>query len=291
MNWPAKKNVVTILAVSSLLSICPPAAFVQVITNDTQSSVVVRKVNFQYGVGLADAPMQTAASIFQNRIFRESQLQDEAAEVVRNVFQKYGYLDATVDRPSVEAALNHANPSSVDLGFHIQPGSEYRLSDLIITNSRAYSLQELRGLLRLQVGDVFSIEDMRVGLAALRHFYRCRGYIEFSAVPSVERNHVAHTVRLTIDVDEGEPYTLGTVQLLGSDHGLIASLLSSPELQTGRPYSSCEMEHVFEALRPALPVDARPQENLRATINDDRRTIDLVFDFRSSRQETSSTAH
>jgi len=72
----------------------------------------------------------------------------------------------------------------------------------------------------------------------LRQLYAGKGFMNFSAVPETMVDEDAHTISLSLDLDEGEIFYLGTLTVLGveSEPGARAKLLTMWNSYQGKIY-------------------------------------------------------
>lgn len=96
-------------------------------------------------------------------------------------------------------------------------GEQYRLKEISFKDERAFSEEELRRQFQIVDGDIFDVEKIRQGLDKMRKLYANCGYINFSPVPDTAAGDQAATVSLTIDIDEGMQFRIGSLILDGAE--------------------------------------------------------------------------
>ena len=80
-----------------------------------------------------------------------------------------------------------------------------------ITNAAA-----LRRLIPMKDGEIFNIELVRKGLKNLRDAYGSLGYINFTPVPDTQFDDEKKLISLTIDLDEGKPFSVRRIEFKGN---------------------------------------------------------------------------
>ena len=114
----------------------------------------------------------------------------------------------------------------------------------------AFSLDQLRRLIPIQDGDVFSTTKLYEGFDALEKLYKSEGYAEFSVTPTIALDR-DHSASVTVELDEGEQFHVGKVEALGIDAAL------AERLQVALPKGKIFHPAVVDAeLKSVLP-DAR----------------------------------
>src|ERR1700683_855207 len=81
--------------------------------------------------------------------------------------------------------------------------SQYRLEAVLFEGSRAFTPEQLKETFDVPVGEKFKHTAIGQGLERLRQLYGDYGYINFTAVPTLQLDKNRGTVVLTISIDEG----------------------------------------------------------------------------------------
>jgi outer membrane protein assembly factor BamA len=114
---------------------------------------------------------------------------DELREVgLRGGLQNYGYFEPFV---SAQAKVITSSPTlqHVSVSAHVNAGPQYTLSKVQFRNQDsseahiAFSAEELRPLVPLHDGDLFSVQKVRQAMEALTRYYGSYGYVDFVPQP------------------------------------------------------------------------------------------------------------
>jgi outer membrane protein insertion porin family len=176
----------------------------------------------------------------------------------------------------------------VSVTIHVEPGLQYRLGDVRFRNDRdehdnlALPREELRKLIPLQEGDLFSTEKIRQSLDAMKKFYGSYGYINFVATPVTEVDDATQRISLLMELDEGKQFRVGKVEIFGLEAGKAAMLTSA--LQTGDVFNRRLVDDFVEANMSALPEGAS-RRVLGMQGDEKEGTVDIVVDFRARPQQ------
>jgi len=78
-------------------------------------------------------------------------------------------------------------------------------------------IKSLRELFPIRDGEIFSREKIATGL---EHFVNCManlGYIHSTSVPDTQFDEEGKRIALRIEIDEGKPYSVGAIAVVGLD--------------------------------------------------------------------------
>ncbi len=130
--------------------------------------------------------------------------------------------------------------------FNVIEGTAAKIKELRILGNSAFSESILKSLFELNDGgwltwytkaDSYSRAKLNADLETLRAYYLNRGYLEFN----VESTQVAispdkQAITITINVKEGQPYTVSAVKLEGEYLGKADEFKSLVTITPGEPY-------------------------------------------------------
>ena len=164
----------------------------------------------------------------------------QISERLRDSLQRMGFFKAIVYDPRVTLVHEDNRGDLVDVLVAADEGQQYRLKDIVFRGSKAFSPEQLRPLIPLRPGDIFDIEDVRIGLKNLRELYGQNGYLNFTPVPDTQFNDKDRTISLTLDLDEGAIFYLGNLNIAGEESkpGAREKLLQAWKKYKGQRYNS-----------------------------------------------------
>ncbi len=164
---------------------------------------------------------------------------------------KRQYLTRSLYGAEVVTTVTPQERNRVNVTFTITEGEAAKIAELRIVGNKAFSESTLRGLLDLNDGgwlnwytkaDRYSRVKLNADLETLRSYYLNRGYLEFS----VESTQVAispdkQSITITVNVREGQQYTVTAVKLEGEYLGKQADFESLVAIHPGEPYRAEEV--------------------------------------------------
>jgi len=161
---------------------------------------------------------------------------------------KRQYLTRSLYGAEVVTTVTPQERNRVNLSFTVTEGSAAKISEIRIAGNSAFSESTLKGLFDLNDGgwlnfytkaDRYSRAKLDADLETLRAYYLNRGYLEFS----VESTQVAispdkQDITVTINVKEGQPYTVTGVKLEGDYLGKEEDFKTLVQIKPGQPYQA-----------------------------------------------------
>jgi len=159
---------------------------------------------------------------------------------------KRQYLTRSLYGAEVVTTVTPQERNRVNVTFTVTEGTAARISEIRIVGNNAFSESTLKGLFDLNDGgwlnwytkaDRYSRAKLNADLESLRAYYLNRGYLEFN----VESTQVAispdkQDITITINVKEGQPYTVTAVKLEGDYFGKEEDFKTLVTIKPGQPY-------------------------------------------------------
>ncbi|MGZ5203530.1 MAG: outer membrane protein assembly factor BamA [Caldimonas sp.] len=205
---------------------------------------------------------------------------------------KRQYLTRSLYGAEIVTTVTPQERNRVNVTFTVTEGAPAKIREIRIVGNKVFSEGTLKGLFELNdggwlnfylKGDRYSRAKLNADLETLRSYYQNRGYLEFE----VESTQVAispdkQDITITINVKEGQPYSVTAVKLEGEYLGKEDEFRSLVTIKPGQAYRG---EAVAETTRAFVDrfgtfgyafakVDSRPEID-RAT---GRVVVTLVAD-------------
>lgn len=159
---------------------------------------------------------------------------------------KRQYLTRSLYGAEVVTTVTPQERNRVNVTFTITEGSAAKISELRIYGNKAFAETELTGLFELSVGgwltwytkaDRYSRSKLNADLETLRSFYLNRGYLEFAVTSTqVAISPDKQEISITINIEEGQPYTVTAVTLEGEYLGKEEDFKTLVAVRPGAPY-------------------------------------------------------
>ena len=179
--------------------------------------VRVTKINFvgnqtyPRGELMSEIETRTAFWFMRSGALDEEQLQRDVARL-RKYHRDQGFLDATV-----EAAKEEIDDSGdLIVTFTINEGARYTVEDVQWAGQTVFSADELRGMMKTQVGKVLRQPELDADVRTITDRYGEIGHIYGQVRAERAYSDTPGQVRLTINIKEGEQFKVGRVVVRGN---------------------------------------------------------------------------
>ena len=201
---------------------------------------------------------------------------------IKDAFQQRGYFDADVTNLKVRPLDPLARPMPVRIEADVTEGPRFKIGAIKFTGNHAISDGELRGTIPLHAGDWFEIDKVRSGLGELREKYSAQGFINFTPVPNTDKTGDGQ-VTLTIDIDEGKKFRMGTLHVFADKPEQADELQQRWKLQAGEPFDPAYMQKFFEENEQVLPIGFTVPRDYSFIPDCQNGTVDVIFQIDAKR--------
>jgi outer membrane protein assembly factor BamA len=167
--------------------------------------------------------------------------------------------------------------------------SRYRLEAIHFEGARAFSAEQLRDTFSVSTGEQFNHLAVRHGLERLRLLYGDHGYINFTAVPTLQvEQGQGTTVLLTVSIDEGAQFTFGRLVLEGQEtrQGEADAMRNAWAALSGQHFDSSRLNKWLSENATFLPKDGQPpSRHVEVEMHQslDTREADIKITFPNSK--------
>ena len=190
-----------------------------------------------------------------------------------------GYLQAKLDEPESDVIGN-----GIVATVRVEEGSLFRLGQITIEGADHITAEAIRGMLSLSQGEVVGADRISKWLFEdLKKSYADRGYIEYTAEPVpdfVKASEVEGVVNFKVIIDEGEKFTLRSIEFEGEGVPTVKLLKESP-LQPGDIYNAGAFAAFLNRLNQTglfEPIDQDKDSDFR--VNDEERLVSIHLKLR-----------
>jgi outer membrane protein insertion porin family len=222
----------------------------------------------------------TATLKAKDPLFADGKL--PASQPVFHRYQKWveEYLAAKGITEKIIGGVIPDRPGEYVISFH--PDRPLPAVALIFfKGNRVVPLEKLQDAMQVAVGMPYTEDRFREALnAAVRPLYDARGRVRVS-FPSLktEPSKDVTGVNVTVTVDEGDTYKLGTVNIDGPTPLKPEALLHEGEFKTGELANFDQVNDGIDRMRKLLKRAGYMNADIttRRAVNDDKRLVDLTL--------------
>lgn len=219
----------------------------------------------------------------EGRIFDQAVL-ERADQELRRQYLARGYYGV-----SVKTTVTPLERNRVRITISVDEGRASSISAIRFFGNKTFDNDELADLMQLGVPnwfswytkrDLYSREKLAADLESIRSFYMNQGYLDFK-IDSVQVSIAPNKsdVYVTINMTEGEKYTVNDVRLTGDLLGLDSELQALITLEKGEMYNAEKVKNVSSAITDKLATLGYAFATANASpISDAQgRTVDIVY--------------
>lgn len=206
--------------------------------------------------------------ISEGLIFDKSQL-DRAEQEIKRQYLAQGKYGATV-----KTIVSPLERNRVAVRFEIEEGVVAKIRDINIVGNNAYTTDDLRAEFLLTTpnwmswwnkDDQYSKQKLTADLETLKSFYMNQGYLEFSIDSTqVSISPDKQDIYITVNVTEGEKYTISDVKLAGELQVPEAELTPLIKIQKGDVFNRQLVTETSKAIGDRLGNEGYAFSNVNA---------------------------
>jgi len=219
--------------------------------------------------------------VAESRIFDKSQVDRAEQELKRQ------YLSRGLYGAKVTTTITPVERNRVAVTFAVDEGDVSRIKQINVVGNKAFSDGTLRDQLKLTTpgwftwytkADQYSKQKLAGDIESLRSYYLDRGYLEMQ----IESTQVSITpdkkdIYITININEGEKYTVSDIKLDGEMFGMEGDLAGLVQLKKGDIYSGSKLTDSTKKISERLGNFGYAFANVNANPNVDREKKEVAF--------------
>jgi outer membrane protein assembly factor BamA len=252
--------------------------------------VVIDDVDLQGAIHLPESVTEQLVASLMHREYEEKSdwINDVDDRVVRAETDGWpereneGYLGFSV-QARWNTLLKEPGLLHVQVVITLDEGQQKRLKEITFRYvgahqvSQVFGSSDLRNLIPLNDGEVYSRDKFYAGLSAVGRAYNEQGFIGLTSNVERQFDQTNQTLTIFVDLNEGQQYRWGNIQVLGLDPKIETFLKS--KLKAGSPVNPKLIEDFYRDNKSLLPAGASPR-TVKWQHDDERAVVDLTFDFR-----------
>ena len=188
----------------------------------------------------------------------------------------------------VETIVNPLPNNRAEVKIQVTENDVALLKDITFVGNQAFDSDRLEDQMELQpdawwkfFGNKFDSTQFTKDLETIRNYYLDRGYAKVGiANTDVKLNNEKTEARVTIDIVEGEKYTVNSARIVGDVGGMaeqLAPLLK--QIHVGEEFRRSDVLLVEESIKATLGERGygSAQVNVQPDFNDENKTVGLSF--------------
>ncbi len=244
----------------------------------------IAEVNFEGNSDIEDESLEQAldlVGIAKGRIFNENNLEKIQLEL-QQVYYSLGKYSARID-----AEWRSIDEDRIAIDINISEGISATIKTINIVGNRNFVEDDLLDTFQLETSssgmfsdDEYSSSKLSADLESLRSFYLDRGYIQFRVnSQQVTISPDRKDISLTINIFEGEQFTISSIDLAGQMVVDANELNALIRFREGDIFSLKEVNKAITSMQKRLGEAGYAFANIRILneLDEENRTVALQF--------------
>ena len=188
-------------------------------------------------------------------------------QLLEQLYQNNGFINVQVGEPVVEIN-REAGAISITVPI-AREGDQYKIGQVVLTGDEVFTEEELRQIVRVTPGEIFSREGLRRDILTLTEAYTDQGYAFADVAPTISVNEQTRLIDLNITARPGPKVYIGRIDIIGNERTRDAVIRRELRFDEGELYSGSKVRRsrqrlmnlqYFEEIK--LDTTRRPEEGL-----------------------------
>lgn len=180
--------------------------------------ITIDKIVIRGHRGLTESQIKKALATQEREFFilrgkLQRQKLDQDVERILSLYNDHGYIQARVEGYDTAVDRDRAR---VTVTFSLVEGPQYRVDQVRIQGVSVFPEEEVRRLIRIKSGDVYSRSRLREAVRAIADLYSTIGRAAVDVVPRSEPFPATATVNLIFDIAEGPEVYVERINISGN---------------------------------------------------------------------------
>ncbi|PYX35476.1 MAG: hypothetical protein DMG81_17955 [Acidobacteria bacterium] len=249
--------------------------------NFRASGVTVEVADVQFSdAGPDELPaLRAAAEGLVGKDYVRTEIQTYATTKLLPVYLQHGYLKASIGNPEAKVAKETESATEIAIVFKVDPGRQYKISNIDFEGNQAFKSKKLQTLLHAKAGDTANGQQLQTDLEAIHKLYGTAGYMMASVKAQPEFDDAVGTVSYKLEVQEGDLFHLGDLDIQGLDAKSADRLREAWTLRETDPYDSTYPMRFFEQTVKLLSRDVTWTVSVHEGVNEKEKTVDVTLRY------------
>jgi outer membrane protein assembly factor BamA len=167
----------------------------------------------------------------------------------------------------------------VDVTFPVDAGAQYKLTALELAGNKSFATAALQPLIHAQLNQPANAVQLETDIEAMKKLYGTRGYMAASIQPKPEMDDANSTVKYLLQIQEGDLYAMGDLEIRGLDSRTTARLQDDWKLREGDPYDSRYAQRFLAQADKEISLLQDWNASVRESLNHEEKTVDVTLRF------------
>ena len=205
-------------------------------------------------------------------------LQIQAEKNLLPIYLARGYLKAAFADTQAKVAQESPQETIVDVEFPVDPGRQYKLTQIQWSGNTVFPAEKLQPLIRLQTAQYANAIQLGNDLEAVQKLYGTRGYLAANIRSNPQTDDTQSTVGYQLHVHEGAVYHMGELEIQGLDARTTARLVEGWKLRGGDVYDASYPQQFLNDTNHVISL-VPWKISIHNSLNEKDKTVDVTLRF------------
>ena len=209
-------------------------------------STVVKEISFMGNTVVSYKTLKgllsmKTAGLFSKGSFQESQLEVDK-QAILSYYQNRGYVDVAILDVVRTVTYNEIDDcDELSIQYVIQEGGQYTFAGIVFTGNTIFPTEQLRGLVKLQNGEVFNMGRFQEGLVAVTDLYYENGYTSNYFNPIEDKNGETRQIAVNFMIMENPRSHIENIFIKGNEKTKEYVILRELPIESGDIFSKTKI--------------------------------------------------
>jgi outer membrane protein assembly factor BamA len=233
------------------------------------------------------AALQPKLGKLENREYTQAAVSAFADKELLPYYLARGYLKASFGPPQPKVAQQNEDDTMLDVTLPLAQGRVYQLAGIEWSGNKQLPTEQLQNLFHLPLNQPANAVELNSALREVEQLYGTKGYVKAAAKPVPHFDDAQGTVSYDLQVNEGDLYKMGELEIRGVDSKTNSQMLDRWAIHPGTPYDSSYAKRFIEEAWKLLPSRVDWTVSAHEAVDDREKVVDvsLIYSVQAPQQQ------
>jgi outer membrane protein insertion porin family len=221
------------------------------------------------------AALQSKLSKFEGHDYTHASVSAFANKELLPYYLARGYLKAAFGPPQPKVAQQTEDDTLLEVTLPLSQGPSYKLSAIEWSGNQKVSTDQLQGLFHFPLNQPANAVQVDSALREVEQLYGAHGYVRATVKPVPHFDEAQGTVAYELQVQEGDLYRMGELEIHGLDSKTTAQLVEKWAVHPGTPYDATYSKRFIEEAWKMLASHVDWTISAHEAIDDREKVVDI----------------
>jgi outer membrane protein insertion porin family len=166
-------------------------------------------------------------------------------EKIRNLYFDNGFIKALIDEPEI---MLDEQEKGMSIRIRISEGNQFRISAINFSGNVVFDNETIQKRIKITPGTIFNKGALERDMRSISDLYSESGYALASVLPDLSPDDANKTVDVTLQIDEGDKYRIGRIEISGNTKTRDKVIRREVRLAEGDIFDSSKLRRSYERI-------------------------------------------